>query len=259
MKAEEAKAVIAAFQKQCADAVEVARTARRNSKSLAGENFYGRKFHDLTVALTQSEARLRKVVAAVRLEANDADALTRQTNVIKSVGATAKERADALKHVRLVCQSVLLPGLESMTANPVPLTEQVLPLSVVEGTRPYLERIITQANGCYEHQWYDACSVMIRKFVEILIIEVYEAHGKAGEIKDGGGDFLMLRDLVTRILAQSHWNLSRETKRELPNIKKLGDRSAHNRRYVATKQDVDGVLSGLRVIADDLLHLANLK
>lgn len=259
MKVEEAKAALTAFQKQCADAVEVARTARRNSKSLGGDNFYGRKFHDITVALTQSDTKLKKIAEAVRLSESDTNTLFRHINVLKAADATAGERAQALKQVKLICQSQLLPGVETMTASPVPDTEQVLPLAVVQGTKPYLERIITQANGCYEHQWYDACSVMIRKFVEILIIEVYEAHGKADEIKDGGGDFLMLRDLVTKMLAQTHWNLSRETKRELPNIKKLGDRSAHNRRYIATRQDVDSVLSGLRVIADDLLHLANLK
>jgi hypothetical protein len=33
---------------------------------------------------------------------------------------------------------------------------------------------------------------MIRKFVEILIIEVYEAQSKAGDIKGGNGDFFML-------------------------------------------------------------------
>jgi hypothetical protein len=259
MKVEEAKAAIAAFQKQCADAVEVARTARRNNKTLRGENFYSRKFHDLIVALTQSDTKLKKIAAAVKIEDSDINALALQVNVLKAVDATARERGEALKQVKMICQSVLVPHLESMRANPVPETEQVLPLSVVQGTKNYLERIITQANGSYEHQWHDACSVMIRKFVEILIIEVYEANGKAAEIKDGGGDFLMLRDLVTKMLAQTHWNLSRETKRELPNIKKLGDRSAHNRRYIATKQDVDSVLSGLRVIADDLLHLANLK
>lgn len=259
MKVDEAKAVIAAFQKQSTDAVEVARTARRNSKSLGGDNFYGRKFHALTVALTQSEAKLKKIATAVSLVEDDVQSLSRYIAVLKAVDATAKERADALKQVKLICQSSLVPNLESMTASPVPATEQVLPLSVVQGTRGYHVNIITQANGCYEHQWYAACSVMIRKFVEILILEVYEANGKADEIKDGGGNYLMLRDLVTKILSQKYWHLSRETTRDLPGIKSLGDRSAHNRRFLATKPDVDKVLPGLRVIADDLLHLAKLK
>ncbi len=97
------------------------------------------------------------------------------------------------------------------------------------------------------------------KFVEILIIEVYEAHNKASEIKDRNGDFLMLGDLISSILKEAGWNLQRETKRVLPEIKSLGDRSAHNRRYIAKKADVDKVIPGLRVLADDLLHLANLK
>jgi len=45
----------------------------------------------------------------------------------------------------------------------------------------------------------------------------------------------------------------------LPEIKSLGDRSAHNRRYIAKKADVDKVIPGLRVLADDLLHLGKLK
>jgi hypothetical protein len=100
---------------------------------------------------------------------------------------------------------------------------------------------------------------MIRKFVEILIIEVYEAHDKAAEIKHPGGNFFMLSDLIATILKDSAWNLGRETKECLPPIKKMGDQAAHNRRYVATKSDVDKVLSGLRVAADELLHLAKLK
>jgi hypothetical protein len=154
-------------------------------------------------------------------------------------------------------------GLEAKhgqtTADPTPKTERVLPHSVVKTTRGYIEKVVLQANGCYERQWFDACSVMIRKLVEILIIESYEATGKDADIKGSNGDFLMLRDLISRMLKDASWNLSRESKRFLPDIKSLGDRSAHNRRYIATKDDVDKVIPGLRVIADDLLHLANLK
>ncbi len=158
------------------------------------------------------------------------------------------------RHVR----DALADKYDQRSVDPRPKTEQVLPQSVVNDTRSYIERIIQQANGCYEHGWFDGCMVMVRKFVEILIIEVYEAHGKTAEIKDRNSDFLMLRDLVTTILNDS-WNLSRDTKRALPEIKSYGDRSAHNRRYLAHKADVDKLIPGLRVVADDLLHLAKLK
>jgi hypothetical protein len=145
------------------------------------------------------------------------------------------------------------------TIDPTPKTEQVLPSAVVTNTRSYYARIIQQANGCYEHHWFDACSVMIRKFVEILIIEVYEAHGKAAEIKDTGGNFFMLSDLIATMMNDPTWNLGRESKACLPLIKQMGDRAAHNRHYVATKSDADKISPGLRVLADELLHRAKLK
>ncbi len=144
-------------------------------------------------------------------------------------------------------------------ADSTPKTEHVLPLAVVQGTRGYLERIILQANGCYEREWFDACAVMIRRFTETMIIEVYEAHGKAAEIKDSNGDFLMLRDIITKVLNDPAWTLQRETKKVLPEIKLLGDSSAHARRFIAKKPDVDKVLPGFRIAAEDLLQLANLK
>ena len=142
-----------------------------------------------------------------------------------------------------------------------PKTEQVLPLALIKATRRgYLERIILQANGCYECGWYDGCAVMMRRFVETMIIEVYEAHGKASEIKDSSGHFIMLRDLLTKFLNDTTWNLQRETQRVLPEVKALGDNSAHARRFIAIKEDVDKLLQNhrYRTAAEDLLRLANL-
>lgn len=147
------------------------------------------------------------------------------------------------------------------TADPTPKTEKILPISLVHGAkRVYLERIIQQANGCYEKHWYDGCAVMMRRFIETMIIEVYEAHGKAAEIKDGNGNFIMLRDLLSKFLSEPSWNLQRDTQKVLPDIKALGDSSAHARRFTAVKDDVDKLLQNnrYRIAAEDLLHLANL-
>jgi hypothetical protein len=148
------------------------------------------------------------------------------------------------------------PGAADSPALP-PTTEHVMPFDVVKGTRTYLEQIVNQANGCYEKGWYDACSVMVRKLVEVLIIAVYEKKGEAEAVKKDG-NFLMLAGLVDDILARTAWNLGRETKTALPLLKSLGDRSAHNRHYMALKADVDRVLQGLRVAVEELLHHAGL-
>ena len=40
-------------------------------------------------------------------------------------------------------------------------------------------------NGCYSSEWYDASAVMMRRLVEIAIIEAFEKKGVAHKIKDG--------------------------------------------------------------------------
>ena len=259
MDIEEARSKIDAFLLHCREACDAAKKAAKSKKSLAGDNFYGKKFANILIAIAQADAKLKKVKALVAIEQEEVAHSDTWLEIIKSTNAKSSQRVEALKQLRLFYHSELLPRVEGLTADPVPETEQVLPVAVIENTRGYIEKVVLQANGSYEHQWYDACAVMIRRLVETFIIELYEAKGKAEEVQDADGNFLMLRDLVDCISVEKDWNLSRETKRILPLLKNLGDRSAHNRRYLAKKQDIDKVLPGLRVVTDDLLHLAGLK
>jgi hypothetical protein len=137
--------------------------------------------------------------------------------------------------------------------------EPVVYFSLVRGTRPYLERIVHQINGSYEHGWYDASAVMIRRLVETLIIEVFEKNNIASKIQDGNGDFFYLKNLVANLLAEKSWNLSRNTKNSLPRLKDVGDRSAHSRRFVAQRQDIDKLVDDLRIVVQELVTLAQLK
>jgi hypothetical protein len=259
MNSQQARAVLEDLQEQCLSICDIAKVAKRNGKSLSGQNRYGERFHDAVVALSRTEMKLGTVLASANLDGNKSGEISSHLDILKLAEAAPLERSKALKALQMVCQAAVLPAIERLTANPVPETEQVLSLDVVRPTRrTYIERIAIQANGSYEHQWYDSCSVMIRRLVETVIIELYEARGREGEIKNSSGDFLMLSGLVDAVLADKSWNLGREVKKTLPEIKSLGDRSAHTRRYIATKQDVDKVISGLRVVVEELLHLAGL-
>lgn len=138
-------------------------------------------------------------------------------------------------------------------------TEKVLLMSLFQGTRGYIEQIAQQVNGCYENGWYDACCVMIRRLVETLIIESFENHKIEIQIQSSSGDFLYLRDLISKTLACPQWNLTRNTRQALPHLKDIGDRSAHSRRFVAHRGDVDRIVTDLRVVAQELIFLAGLK
>lgn len=161
----------------------------------------------------------------------------------------------AAKAINLDVRRELGPPDEGLLAT----SQQVLPRSLCRGTRGYIERVVNQANGCYEKGWYDACVVMVRRLIETLIIEAFEKYGLAKKIKNSDGDFLYLGDLIKYCLSESAWNLSRNCKQALPRLKNIGDKSAHSRRYIAQRGDVDPLLGDIRVVVQELVYLAGLK
>lgn len=136
--------------------------------------------------------------------------------------------------------------------------DQFLNQSVWKGTRGYIEKVSLQLNGCYSYGYFDAASVMIRRLVETLIIESYEKLKCEGQIKDKDSNYFMLSDLIAHTVGTSGLPLGRETKRVLKDLKVLGDRSAHSRRYNAKKPDLDRIRDGLRIVVEELLHIAGL-
>jgi hypothetical protein len=138
-------------------------------------------------------------------------------------------------------------------------TQTVILMSLVRNTRGYVVRIANQINGAYENGWYDACVVMIRRMIETLIIEAFEHHKIAHKIQNSAGDFVFLRDLIEATLKEVSWNLSRNVKQALPRLKEVGDKSAHSRRFVAQRGDIQPLLTDIRVVVQELLFIADLK
>ncbi len=137
--------------------------------------------------------------------------------------------------------------------------EMVLAKSLVKGTRGYIESVVNQINSTYETACYDACAVMIRRLVETLIIEAFEHHTIADKIKTPAGDFFYLSDLITQTLSEKSWNIGRNAKQSLPKLKSIGDLSAHSRRHIAHRSDIDKIMSDLRTAVQELIYLADLK
>jgi len=167
----------------------------------------------------------------------------------------ARNTFSAAKAIDLDVRRELGPPDEGLRAD----TQLVVPRSLVRGTRGYIEKIANQVNGCYENGWYDACAVMVRRLIETLIIEAYEKYSIAQNIKNSQGDFFFLRDLIGQCLSESIWNLSRNCKQALPKLKDIGDKSAHSRRYVAQRGDLDPLLADIRLVVQELIFLAELK
>ena len=153
------------------------------------------------------------------------------------------------------CIDTLLPPEEGLDA----IGQAILPFALVRNTRGYVERVTHQLNGSYSSGWYDCCAVMIRRLIETLIIEAFEHHKISAKIKGPSGDFLYLSDLITKTLSETSWNLGRNTKQALPKLKDIGDKSAHSRRYLSGRNDIDKISADLRVVVQELIFLADLK
>lgn len=139
-----------------------------------------------------------------------------------------------------------------------PASDSVLPRSLFRATRTYIERTVQQINASYDAGLFDCTAVMCRRLLETLIIETYESVGRGEEIKGADGHFQMFAGLLGTLEKDSAFSVSRNGLQGLRDFKKLGDLSAHNRRFNARREDIDRVRDGLRVASEELLHLAKL-
>jgi hypothetical protein len=161
---------------------------------------------------------------------------------------------------------LLDPGMEALRAAGISLqakfsthpSDSVLPRELFAKTRGYIEKVVAQVNGAYDFGFYDCCAVMCRRLGETLVIEAYEAQGRAKAIKGADENFLMLNGLLAVLSKDGAIHLGRNAKRGLDGLKDLGDKSAHNRRFNARQPDIDAIKSDLRTAAEELLHLAKL-
>jgi hypothetical protein len=142
---------------------------------------------------------------------------------------------------------------------PTPPTLSVFPLSILDQTnRGYIVAIGRQMNGAFAQDWHDAAAVMMRRLLEIAIIEAFEAKGIAAKITGQDGNYLHLSSLVAATLREPLFKLSRNSRKYLPRLRDIGDLSAHGRYYLAHREDIESIQQGCRVAIEELLHIAEL-
>ena len=113
-------------------------------------------------------------------------------------------------------------------------------------------------NGCYASGWRDACAVMMRRLLEIVIIEAFEAKGIAAKIKGADDYYFHLSKLIDLALAEPKFSLSRNTKMALPKLRDAGHLSAHGRYFLAAPEDIVKLQKECRLVLEEFLHHAGL-
>jgi hypothetical protein len=142
----------------------------------------------------------------------------------------------------------------------MPNTQEILPRSLITHLkgRRYIPSLFRQINGTFERGWCDGCAVLIRRLVETLIIEAFDHHSLAASIQDSNGEFLGLDAVINEAISSQSLLLTRNCKRALPRVKKLGDQSAHSRFFNATPTDIRQIRDDVRLVVEELLHKTGL-
>ena len=135
-----------------------------------------------------------------------------------------------------------------------PKTNQVLDLALFRPIHTRLIPIVKQINGTYENGWYDACATMLRRLIETLIIEVFVAKQIGEEIKRDG-EFLQLSELIEKACQETRLKLSRNSKKTLRAIAKLGNSAAHERVITLRRESLEMRLVDIQLLVQHLIEI----
>jgi hypothetical protein len=230
-------------------ALAIAKKARRHRQKLTSDNFYGNKLAEVRADATNAFRDLQS------RSLGDTSAMAEMIQRVFSAEVTGKERTQAARDLVFSLRTTWRGQPDAAASG----GESLFPLQLLtQANRGYLVTVGKQMNGCFTQGWYDACAVMMRRLIEIAIIEAFEHHGLAAKIKGADGNYLHLSDLVAHALAESGWTLSRNARKYLPQIRDVGHMSAHGRYFHATRDDIEKLRQGARVVIEEFLHHAGL-
>ncbi len=128
--------------------------------------------------------------------------------------------------------------------------------SLFRGKERILRDISFEVNICYRNGASNACSVLLRRLVETLILKVHQNRGTTALATDPvTGRFYRLEKLIDDLIATNPFGLTQNSLEALPHLKRLGDWGAHNRNISVNRTDLDEIKVNARLCFEELLRL----
>jgi hypothetical protein len=163
-----------------------------------------------------------------------------------------KLSAKKLSELRIVIPDVL-------ESEDVISDDSILPEILLKETgRPYLIKLAQQINSAYENNLFDACSLMMRRLLEVLLIHCFESAGIDNAVKDDDGNFKNLKTLINTAISRVEIKISNDVKKDIDKFRELGNLSAHRVKYNCRRDDIRVVRLDYRAVVEELLYASNL-
>lgn len=135
----------------------------------------------------------------------------------------------------------------------------ILPNSLFQKTRGYIESLAKQINASYEHNIFDGCAVIMRRLLEICLIHAYENAGIDSIIRNAQGFYRPLGEIINNAIGNPTLSLSKTTESCLNDFRVIGNYSAHKIYYNARKGDIKKIIIEYRATIEELLYKAGIK
>jgi hypothetical protein len=145
------------------------------------------------------------------------------------------------------------------TTEEIEFSGLILPEAVFLKSRGYIENIAKQINASYENNLFDACAVLMRRLVEILLIHTYQNYGLDSLITSSSGQYKELSGIIKDSINNQKVNLSKGTKECLDTFRILGNFSAHRIEYNCKRGDIKLVALDYRALVEELLYKAGIR
>jgi hypothetical protein len=137
-------------------------------------------------------------------------------------------------------------------------TDQFVASDLFEKCGHYIKNTVTQINGCWNHGYLEACAVMIRRLLQLLITDLYVSRGWGKELKDPHtNDYLGLKAIVNKVKGDARFGFDKRMGKWLDELKELGDIGAHDHTIRVRKHDLSTRREAVRYACERLIFYIN--
>jgi hypothetical protein len=135
----------------------------------------------------------------------------------------------------------------------------ILPDTLLEYKRAYIQKFGKQINASYSKNIFDGCAVLMRRMVEICLIHTYENLGIESQIKSGPDKYKDLKEIIKDARTNTDINLTSKSKACLDEFRILGNLSAHQLYYNCKIEEINNVKLNFRILIEELFNKSGKK
>ncbi len=132
----------------------------------------------------------------------------------------------------------------------------ILPNSLLEGKRNYIQLFGKQINSAYSNNIFDGCAVLMRRMVEICLILTYENFGIDSQIKIGLDKYKDLKEIIKDAVSNPDIKLTKDSRECVDEFRDLGNLSAHKLYYNCKHEEIDRLKVKFRLLIEELFNKA---